>query len=265
MPLEPITSTPGMQTPPPTPWYRTWNGRLFLGCLGGIALLGILFGGLVGYYAWQIKRGNGAEIEASLRNQKFTLDRSRTTKTSAPERIDSTAIIRPHSPTLSSADAPITIVQFIDFECPYSREAFTAFEQTRSEFEPITTIVFKHLPLASIHPDSMSAAVAATCAHEQGAFWNYYEQLFTDKKLDSASLLATAERLQLNMNTFRKCFTAETHRGDIEQDMQDAIAIGVRGTPTYIVNGKKIEGVLTADEWRALLIDEITTGGPAAE
>lgn len=238
-------------------WYQTWNGRIFVGCLSGIAVLILLFSALVGYYLWQIKHGHEAELEASFRSQKFTLDTARAGAASPDTIANPNQYIRAHNPTIGSAAAPITIIAFIDFECPFCREEYSTFEQMRAQYEPVTRIVFKHLPLTTIHPQALAAAVAASCAHEQGAFWNYYKQLFTDQALDAASLSHAAEMLHLNTTTFASCVNTQKFKHDIEEDTADAIAIGARGTPTYLVNGKKIEGAISLAEWNTILLNEL--------
>lgn len=239
------------------PWYTTWNGRIFLGCLGGLIILLLLFSALVGYYVWQIKHGHEAELAASFRAQKFTLDarQAQTDGTAVVANVEQ--YIRPHNPSLGAVSAPITIIAFVDFECPFCRESYPTFEHMRAQYEPVVRVVFKHLPLTSIHPQALSAALAASCAHEQGAFWNFYKQLFTDQRLDMAAYQSTALALHLNTATFTSCINTQKLKTDIEEDTRDAIAIGVRGTPTYIVNGKKIEGAISLEEWNQLLLTEL--------
>jgi protein-disulfide isomerase len=118
-------------------------------------------------------------------------------------------------------------------------------------------VVFKHLPLTSIHPHSLAAAVAATCAHEQGLFWNYYRQLFTTQDLSTNGLTSAANALHLNVSTFSSCVSTEKFKKHIEEDVADAVAIGIRGTPTFIVNGEKIEGAISIEEWNKILLEKL--------
>ncbi len=250
---------------PAKPWYRETNGKIFLGCLGILLLGTIVFGSLIGYYLWQIKYGDREAIEESFRQEKFTLDSRGQLRTPAGvPATDLADLLRPGNPTLGRADATVTVFAFLDFECPFCQESYPAFEYLRAQYEPVVRIVFKHVPLTSIHPQSLKAHEAAACAHEQGAFWPYYAWLFEKKKLDETSLVRAATDTRLNLDTFTACLAAGKYRATIETDLRDAARIGIRGTPTYIVNGKKFEGVVDEKTWDAIMIEALGAVGTSA-
>lgn len=169
------------------------------------------------------------------------------------------SIIQAHNPIFGNAQANITLVVFIDFECPFCRSAFPSFENIRDQYGPAVRIVFKHFPISSIHPRATNAALAAQCAHEQDAFWDYYRLLFEEKQLSDAALVQYAAQLSLNTEKFAGCVASEKYMPHINQDLQDGIAVGVRGTPTYALNQRRLEGVVEPDDWNTAIIELLQT------
>ena len=162
--------------------------------------------------------------------------------------------IRPNNPVFGKKDAPITILAFIDFECPYSSEAYADFKKIMSKYEPVIRVIFKNLPLINLHPDAMVAAEAGMCANEQNKFWPYYDLLFTKKDLENNPFVAYAEELGLNQDKFSICLGEEKYLPQITQDVSDAVSLGLRGTPTYFVNGAIIEGNITEADWDKVIL-----------
>lgn len=234
----------------PEPWYHS-PMKLTFAVLGGIVgVFGIIFIAYLVYFLWQFKFGDHTklqQLDTTYHEKKFT---QATFGDEALERVDTISeFIRPHDATKGSPDAPVTIVAFIDFGCPFSQEGYPLFETITRKYDPAIRVVFKHLPLANLHPQAIPAAVAASCAGAQGKFWEYYTLLFNEKRLDQNALDEFAARINLDTQAFATCMERETPRKNIEQDMLDAVTIGVRGTPTYVINGEVIEGVVSEKEW----------------
>lgn len=238
-------------------WYQTTLGRVFLGILITVLILIVIFTSFIIYYVWKIKAG-GAEELAQAFNQQFTLD---------PEKLalgsnnqisqDIRLFIRKHNPQLGEANAPVTILAFIDFECPFCQASYPIFQEVVERYGPAVRVVFKHFPIAQLHPHALNAHLASTCAQEQNQFWPYYDQLFTNKLLTDAALTDEAERLSLDMNKFQSCFRAKKHQAEIDQDLRDGAELGIRGTPTYIVNQIKLEGVVPKNVWDTVILNEL--------
>src|SRR3990167_8955343 len=129
--------------------------------------------------------------------------------------------------------------------------------QIKKKYGPAIRIIFKHTPIVGIHPDSLLAHIASTCAQDQNKFWEYYDLLYTYQKLDKDSLLSYAESLAINNSKFQQCLETNTNLNNIETDLKDAAQIGLQGTPTYLVNGKQIQGVLSEDDWSNLILQEL--------
>lgn len=154
-------------------------------------------------------------------------------------RYDLQALVR-----ISQGDkeAPIHIVEFSDFECPYCRQAQTAFGRLQQEYGDKIRFSFKHFPL-SIHRGAMYTAMAAECAHDQGKFTEFKQAIFnTAKPGKRDTILQTATQLSLDMDVFESCFNDEKHRALVEADKRDGENLGVKATPTVFVNGMKMRG-----------------------
>jgi len=212
---------------------------------------------MIFYYTWQLRYGDAEKVTAQFSEQ-FTksIDLSKI-KLNSLESIDQSKIIRSHNPKLGQPDSDVTIVAFIDFECPFCKRSHPTFNKIIDQYTPGIQIVFKHLPLVSIHPNSLSAAHAAACADEQGKFWPYYDLLFSGDLLDESTYIYYANSISLDTNKFSNCLSSQTYAKDIKEDLDDAISLGVRGTPTYFLNGKKIEGVITKELWDSLIFQAL--------
>lgn len=238
-------------------WYRTPGGVIFLIIVSVILVFVLVFGGLIAYYAWQLKFGNAEELARRF-SQNMTVDASLAQRpsSSAVEQ-DIQSFIYSESPTFGNPDAPVTILMFIDFECPFCQAAFPIFKDVMQKYEPVIRVVFKHFPLASIHPLATQAGLAAQCAQDQGKFWEYYDILFERKVFAVSSLNAYANDLGLDANRFGSCLETKQHAPMLMRDFKDGVDLGARGTPTYIVNQRKVEGVVSREEWDRILLEEM--------
>jgi protein-disulfide isomerase len=152
---------------------------------------------------------------------------------------------------LGDASAPVTLVEFADFECSFCRRFFgEIFPRIKEEYVDKGKVryIFCHFPLSSVHPNALLAAEAACCANEQGAFWPMHDWLMTNSVTLSSELLESkaAETLGLDRASFRQCLAARPHTGLIQQEMSEAIQHGIRGTPTFFLgtadpSGEKVK------------------------
>ena len=163
-----------------------------------------------------------------------------------------------------SSDAPIVIVEFSDFQCPYCRgHALTTQPVLDEEFvsQGVVMWVFKHFPIENIHPTAFAASVAAECAAEQEAFWQFHHRLFVDMDVWSRSgntnyYMELAAEYELDTDAFATCLADDAPALAVQSDMQDGAPF-VRGTPTFVVlaggEGRLIPGALPADQFVAAL------------
>ncbi|GAB4186118.1 MAG: thioredoxin domain-containing protein [Coleofasciculaceae cyanobacterium] len=145
------------------------------------------------------------------------------------------------SPTTGATDLKVVLVEFSDFQCPYCAEAHKIIKQFMTKHQDEVTLVYKHFPLSSIHPEAMPAAKAAWAAFQQGKFWEYQDALFSQQdKLGEQLYLATAKSLNLDLEKFNS--DRANADGAIEEDMRLAETLGLTGTPFLVLNGEAFSG-----------------------
>jgi protein-disulfide isomerase len=147
---------------------------------------------------------------------------------------------------LGKEDAPVTIIEFSDYQCPFCGRHFTqTYPQLKKDYVDTgkIKIVFRDFPLNSIHPQAQKAAEAAECAGEQGKYWEMHDKLFENQgALDVASLKSYAQTLGLNTADFNSCLDSGKMASEVAKDLSDGQSYGVQGTPAFFVEGKLISG-----------------------
>ncbi len=148
-------------------------------------------------------------------------------------------------PVLGDANAPVTVLEFSDFQCPFCKKANDeALKQVKENYVKTgkVKLVFRDFPL-EIHPEAETAALAAECAHEQGKFWEYHDVLFENQaSLSDANYKKWAEELGFDTEQFNKCYKGLKYLDEVRKDMNDGQSYGVSGTPAFFVNGKLVTG-----------------------
>ena len=146
------------------------------------------------------------------------------------------------------ADAPVTLVEYGDFECPFCGRAEPVVRELLNEFGNDLRYVFRHLPLSDVHPRAQLAAEAAEAADDQGAFWEMHDLLFDRQDaLEPKNLVEYARELGLDVDRFTEQLRRHEHAGRIASDVDDADLSGVSGTPTFFVNGIRHQGAYDID------------------
>jgi protein-disulfide isomerase len=141
------------------------------------------------------------------------------------------------------AAAPVVIVEFSDFQCPYCKTVVATIKQLLERYPEQVRWVFRDFPLASIHPTAPKAHEAARCAGAQGKFWEYHDVLFERSPRHQPDQLARyAEELKLDATAFRECLESERYAEAVEADIEEAGRLGITGTPTFYVNGRLMVG-----------------------
>lgn len=144
------------------------------------------------------------------------------------------------SPSKGPANAPVTIVEFADFQCPFCAKVPAVIDEVLKAYPNEVKFVYKQLPLP-MHPNAMSAARAALAANKQGKYWPMYEKLFENQRaLDMESLKKYAQEVGLDMAQFDKDAASPEIQKQIDEDVNLAKASLVNGTPTLFVNGKRV-------------------------
>lgn len=145
-------------------------------------------------------------------------------------------------PAKGPANAPVTVVSFADYECPYCAKAADNLEEAAAQFPGKVRLVFRDFPL-DFHPNAVPAAIAARCAGAQGKYYPMHDKLFADQQsLDPATFKAHAAALGLDAKAFDACFADPTHLAAIAADQAAGKALGVEGTPAFFINGIPLSG-----------------------
>ena len=154
---------------------------------------------------------------------------------------------------LGPEDAPVTIVEFSDFECPYCRRFNGALDELREaeEYAGKVRFVFRHYPIRSIHPLAQKAAEATICAQDQGKFWEFHDALWTDEDLSPDNLEQHAVLLGLDTEAFAECLNSGRHYGRVQADLEAAMDLGQSGTPAVFVNGRYVGGAISSAALKA--------------
>lgn len=161
-------------------------------------------------------------------------------------------------PWTGGKDAPVTIVEFSDFQCPYCRAAEPTLKQIRTKYGDKIKLVYMDFPLG-MHPHAMDAAVAGRCAADQDKFWQFHDAIFANQsKLDPASLKAAAAKVGLDATKFNGCFDAKPGVAGIKSDQAEGERLGVTGTPTFFVNGREMVGAESAQGFSNVIDDELS-------
>lgn len=161
-------------------------------------------------------------------------------------------------------DAPITLVEYGDFECPFCRLAAPVVAAARRELGDSLRVAFRHFPLGEIHPHARVAAQAAEAAAAQGRFWEMHDMLFDHQHaLNEADLIGYAKTLGLDTRRFVRELHEEVHARRVSDDFRQGVLSGVNGTPTFFVNGERYDGSW-ADPERFIAALRRTAGWPAS-
>lgn len=161
-------------------------------------------------------------------------------------------------PSFGPQDAPITIVEFSDYQCPFCRRFHEeTYQDLLAAYPNQIRFVYRNLPLTSLHPDAMPAAVASLCANDQNAYWEFHEKLFSSDALDEATFIQYATDLNINVDEFTSCLSSGAHDDFIQQDMDFAQNLGVQSTPTFFINGLAIVGAQPLTNFQQLIDKEL--------
>lgn len=162
---------------------------------------------------------------------------------SEPEEITRFDISADDDPFKGPEDAPIVIIEFSDYQCPYCAQFYSStLDPLLAQYPDQIKFVFRDFPLDSIHPQATQAAVAANCAGEQGQYWEMHDLIFANQQLLPGGLTPFAEELGLDMAAFETCMSDQDQVAEVQGDLVTAAEIGVRGTPTFFINGRPLVG-----------------------
>jgi protein-disulfide isomerase len=176
-----------------------------------------------------------------------------------------------NAPQIGPASAPVTVVIFTDFQCPFCRKASKMIEKLRSRYGDDVRIAFKHFPMQKLHPEIFFAHEASVGASKQGKFWAFHDALFSHQgPLGRNELEAIARSVGLDLDAFNADLNRRANRSVVQADLKQGTSLGVTGTPTFFINGRRVVGA----NWKLIdavvrhekkLTDELLESGVPAE
>ena len=167
------------------------------------------------------------------------------------------AVKAENAPAKGPANAPIEIIEFSDFQCPYCLRANPTVKQVLDTYGDKVRFVYRNYPLGN-HPNAWPAAEAAQCANEQGKFWEYHDRLFANSaKLSDTDLKQSAAEMGLDAARFNACLDGHKYKSVIEADVKAADAAGVSGTPAFFINGRILSGAQPFEAFKRIIDEEL--------
>jgi protein-disulfide isomerase len=166
-------------------------------------------------------------------------------------------IAKADRPTQGPATAPIDLIEFSDFQCPFCESAFPTVKQVLSTYGDKIHFTYRHYPLGN-HPRARPAAEAAQCAAEQDKFWPFHDKLFGDQsRLSDQDFKQHAAELGLDTGQFNSCFDSRKYKAEIDADIRTAEEAGVSGTPAFFVNGRMLAGAQPFEVFQRVIDEEL--------
>jgi len=161
-------------------------------------------------------------------------------------------------PSIGPEDAPIIIIEFSDYECPFCKRWHEeVYQPLLNAYPGKIRFVYRHLPLTSIHPEAFPAAEAVMCAGEQNAYWPYHDKLFGGNSLGSDLYIQYAQDLGLDMTMFEACITDHKYKEAVQTDMDFALNLGATSTPTFFINGLAVVGAQPLSVFQQVIDKEL--------
>jgi protein-disulfide isomerase len=190
-----------------------------------------------------------AEFAQSLRaksNVKMLLDPPRT------------VVSADDDPAKGPANAPVTIITFSDFQCPYCSRVNPTLARLKDRYGDSIRVVFRDFPILQIHPQAAKAAEAGQCAHDQKKFWEMHDLMFANQqRLDIASLKQHAATIGLDATAFATCLDGGKYADEWKKDSEDAQAAGVQSTPAFFINGRPVVGAVPYEQFAEVINEEL--------
>lgn len=233
-------------------WYRKWWGItiVVVSCL--LVASAIALAALVLTYIKVVKSGQGNLAAQQNNVQSQTADSPEIQKARL-------ALETSDDPALGNSAAPLVIVEFLDFKCPICKAEAPVLQQLAGKYGYTLKIIFRDFPMESVHTGAARLAEVASCANEQGAYWLFADYFFANQdslgtEFNIEAVDSLVDEHGLDKSKMHNCLETGRGRAEAGKDYTDGYKNGVsRGTPTYFINGRKLEGSVPLDGWEKLL------------
>jgi len=168
------------------------------------------------------------------------------------------ADVEPEGPSRGAGDAPVSIVEFEDFQCPFCKKAYETLERLLVRYKDKVRIVHRDFPLQPLHPAAWMTHEAGRCAEEQGKFWEFRDLLYKNApSADRERLNRYVSQLGMNPSNFENCMESRKFRAVVQQDEDEGKRLGVEGTPTFFINGRPLSGAQPESEFVRMIDEEL--------
>jgi protein-disulfide isomerase len=225
-------------------FYEANKARYFANVPEPEALKQIEMG--LGQQRMQQRRAEYAQSLRAKSNVRILLDPPRT------------VVAADDDPAKGPADAPVTIIEFSDFQCPYCSRVNPTLARLKDRYGDSIRLVFRDFPILQLHPQAAKAAEAGACANDQGKFWPMHDLMFANQaRLDVTSLKQHAATLGLDAAAFEKCLDSGKHTAEWQKDAADAEKAGVQSTPAFFVNGRPVVGAVPYEQFASVIDEEL--------
>ena len=171
---------------------------------------------------------------------------------------DDAPLITILDPSRGASDAPVVIVEFSDFECPFCKDSQKIMESILARYPDTVLHVWKDAPSTSLHKNAFDAHIAARCAQEQGLFWEFHDKLFINQKnLNKLTFLSIADETAINKRIWEQCFDSKATKAKVDRSIIEAEVLGVNTTPYFYINNRKLSGNVTFEQFDQIIQQEL--------
>lgn len=232
-------------------WYQRFEGVLSVALVITLIAIILFFGGAVWYYYRQIKNGNGELLLQNFYGGFTVADKNAGKK---PLEINRAELELASAPSIGTANPKVTVVEFVDFKCPNCKAEAPILRQMMQKYGSKVKLMVRNFPIETTHPGANQLAVLAQCAYYQGWYWPLHDWLYDNQdKLGGSFTAADIDDLNplfaWDAKKMKDCFNSPEVKILVNKDYADAYRFGVAGTPTFFINGKKVEGVIPFEVW----------------
>lgn len=232
-------------------WYQRFGGVLGIALSVTVVAIVLFFGGSVWYYYNQIKNGNGELLLQSFYGGFSAADKN---DQKSQTEVNRAELELASAPAIGTNNPKVTIVEFVDFKCPNCKAEAPILLQVMQKYGSKVKLIVRNFPVESTHPGANQLAILAQCAYYQGWYWPLHDWLYDNQEALGSNFTA-ADIDDLNSvfawdaKKMKECFNSQDAKVLVNKDYSDASRFGVAGTPTFFINGKKVEGVVPFEVW----------------
>jgi len=236
-------------------WYQKGWMLALVGFGTLVLALGIIFLVLTAQYWWQIKHGGGTALQQKFYGEFSVSDVNKEGKAA---KVDRSELESAGSPFLGNPKAPIVIVEFVDFKCPNCKAAAPIMHKLLDKYTYKVKWITRQFPAESLHPGTSKLAELAQCAYEQGKYWQMHDVLFDEQdnigeEIGLDQMKELVDKAGADFTKIDACLSDQTTKIKINKDYSAGYSYEVGGTPTFFVNGDKVEGVVPFDIWETFV------------